>query len=171
MSALDTVARFVSPEDMRAILRTTPSYNVNRDRVGALVHDGLAAYDQYQKAKPYLFWGSLLGAGVSAYYFNARGRKPDNREAMVLYGASFAICAVTAFITRPIGAKGKPADADPAEPDSTDGAFVQWVDGRVVTLKQQDPNFADKSLGRLVGMPGIKQQFQQMNPLIRAAVV
>lgn len=171
MSALDTVARFVSPSDMRTILRSTPSYVTNRDRAGALVHDGLAAYDGYLKAKPYLFWGSLIGAAASGYYFNARGRKPDNREAMILYGVSFAVCAATAWFTRPIGAKALPADAAPGEVPTEEGALITWVDGRVEKLKAADPQFTDKVLTRLVNMPGIKTQFQNLNPLIQAAVV
>jgi hypothetical protein len=171
MSALDTVSRFVNPGDVRIALRTAPEYVQNRDRIGAVVHDGLAAYDTYCKLKPYLFWGSLLGAAASAYYFNARGRKPDNREAMVLYGVSFAACVGTAWFTRP----GKtPTDASgapiPAE-EQEDGALVQWMDTRVEELKGEDPEFADASIRRLVSMPGIKAPFQRMSPLIQAAVL
>lgn len=170
MSALDTVARFVSPEDMRAVLRTSPDYTRNRDRVGALVQDGLAAYDTYRKFRPYLFWGSLAGLVASGVYFEKRGRRPDNREAMVLYGTSFALCAAVAWFTRPSSA-AVPTDADPGTQPSEDGALVKWIDGRVETFKAQDPQFADKALGRLVGMPGIKNSFQKMPPLIQAAVV
>jgi hypothetical protein len=171
MSALDVAARLVSPRDMRLILRGTPSYTKNRDRVGALTADGLALYDQYQKAKPYLFWGSLAGAIASAYAFEKRGRRPDNREAMLLYGASFAVCAATAWITRPVGTKDVPEDAPPGTEPTQDGAMVKWIDGRVAMHKAKDPNFADKSIGRLIGMPGIQQSFNEMHPLIQAAVV
>lgn len=170
MSALDTVARFVSPEDVRAVLRQNPGYKRNRDRVGALVHDGLAAYDGYVKAKPYLFWGSLAGAAASAWAFEKRGRKPQNTEAMVLYGASFILCAATAWITRP-GTKAVPDDADPAAVPSEDGALVRWIDGRVEKLSSADPRFADKAIERLVGMPGFNSQFKQLPTLIQAAVV
>lgn len=171
MSALDLAARFVTPQEMRAVLRSTPSYVTNRDRVAAFTADGLALYDQYQKAKPYLFWGSLVGAIASAYAFEKRGRKHDNREAMVLYGASFAVCAVTAFITRPTGTKDVPADAPPGTEPTEDGALVKWIDEHVAAYKARDPEFADKTLGRLVGMPGIKDSFKSMHPLIQAAVV
>jgi hypothetical protein len=170
MSTLDLAARFISPQDMRSALRSTPSYNTNRDRAAAITADGLAIYDQYQRAKPYLFWGSLIGAAASAYYFQKRGRRHDNREAMVLYGASFAVCAVTAFITRPTG-KDIPADAPPGTEPTEDSALVAWVDSRVDAYKDKDPNFADKTLKRLVKMPGVKQSFESMHPLIQAAVV
>lgn len=170
MSALDTVARFVNPGDVRIALRTSPEYVQNRDRVGAIVHDGLAAYDTYCKLRPYLFWGSLLGAAASAYYFNARGRKPDNREAMILYGLGFATCAGTAWFTRP---KAAPVNQTPGTPDAApqDGALVQWMDGRVEELKSGDPEFADTSIRRLIGMPGINEPFKRMSPLIQAAVL
>jgi pimeloyl-ACP methyl ester carboxylesterase len=171
MSALDLAARFVSPQEMRAVLRSTPSYVTNRDRVAAFTADGLALYDKYQKAKPYLFWGSLIGAIASAYAFEKRGRRPDNREGMILYGASFAVCAVTAFITRPTGAKDVPADAPPGTEPTEDGALVKWVDDHVAAYKAQDPYFADKTFERLVKMPGVKQSFESMHPLIQAAVV
>lgn len=172
MSALDIISRMVNPSDVRNILRSTPSYVTNRDRAGAVIQKGLDAYDGYQKAKPYLFWGSLVGAIAAAYYFEKRGRRPDNREAMVLYGASFAVCAATAIITRP-GKGAVPADATPEEIEaaSGDSALIGWVDTKVEELRAQDPNFADKAINRLVGMPGIKGQFQKMDPLIRAAVV
>lgn len=170
MSALDLAARLVSPSDMRSILRNTPSYTKNRDRVGALTADGLALYDQYQKAKPYLFWGSLIGAVASAYAFEKRGRRYDNREAMVLYGASFAVCAATAWITRP-EKDTVPADAPPGTEPTQDSAMVTWIDGRVEMHRAKDRDFADKAIGRLVGMPGIQQSFNEMHPLIQAAVV
>lgn len=171
MSALDLAARFVTPQEMRAVLRNTPSYTTNRDRVAAFAADGLALYDQYQKAKPYLFWGSLVGAIASAYAFEKRGRRHDNREAMVLYGVSFAVCAATAFVTRPTGNKDVPADAPPGTEPTQDGALVKWIDEHVAAYKAVDPYFADKTLERLVGMPGIKDSFQSMHPLIQAAVV
>ena len=174
MSALDTVSRFVNPGDVRIALRTAPEYVQNRDRIGAVVHAGLAAYDTYCKLKPYLFWGSLLGAAASAYYFNARGRKPDNREAMILYGIGFVACAGTAWVTRPslskptVDASGAPIPAEEQE----DGALVQWMDTRVEELKgEQGVEFADESIRRLVNMPGIKAPFQRMSPLIQAAVL
>jgi len=172
MSALDIISRMVSPSDVRNILRSTPSYVTNRDRAGAVIQTGLDAYASYQKAKPYLFWGSLVGAITSAYFFEKRGRRPDNREAMVLYGVSFAACAATAFITRPSKAV-VPVDATPEEVEAAkgDSAMIGWVDTKVDELRAQNPNFADDAINRLVRMPGIKGQFQKMDPLIRAAVV
>lgn len=172
MSALDTISRFVGPNDVRNMLRSTPSYVKNRDRAAVIFQKGLDAYDSYQKAKPYLFWGSLAGAIVSAYFFEKRGRRPDNREAMLLYGGSFAICAVTAFITRP-GGKTVPADATPEEIAAAekDSALIGWVDQQAEQMKQRDPAFADAAFRRLVSMPGVKTQFKAMDPLIQAAVL
>lgn len=172
MSALDIISRMVNPSDVRNILRNTPSYVTNRDRAGAVIQKGLDAYDGYQKAKPYLFWGSLVGAIAAAYYFEKRGRRPDNREAMVLYGVSFAACAATAIITRP-GTGALPANATPEEIAAAQGdsALIGWVDTKVRELRAQDREFADKAIGRLVKMPGVRASFDQMDPLIRAAVV
>jgi hypothetical protein len=171
MSALDIAARIVRPDDLRAVLRNTPSYNRNRDRVGTLLAEGFAAYDQYQKAKPYIFWGSLAGAALSAYYFQTRGRRHDNREAMVLYGASLAACAAAAWVTRPTPPTELPDDAPPGAQPSQDGALVAWVDERAAARRAQDPRFVDASINRLLSMPGVQQSFQDLHPLVRATVV
>ena len=177
MSALDTLSSVISPDSMRAALRQSPEYVTNRNRVGAILHDGFSAMDTYEQWKPALFIGSLIGMAGSGYAFEKRGRRPKNAEAMVLYGGIFLACAATAFITRPKSAAAKaaaaPADASPADVAASpgDAGAVGWIDRRVETLSAEDPNFADVAFGRLVQMPGINTQFQHMNPLIQAAVV
>lgn len=170
MSALDTVANFVSPDTMRAVLRQTPEYVINRNRAGAILHDGFAAYDTYQAMKPALFIGSLVGAATSGWAFEKRGRKPRNTEAMVMYGAVFALCTTIAWFTRPTG-DAVPEDAPPNTPPSQEGATINWLDRRVSALSDNDPGFADAAFSRLVQMPGINTTFQKMNPLIQAVVV
>jgi len=169
MSVFDLAARIISPSDMRAVLRESTGYTKTRNRIGALTQDGLALYDQYVKAKPYLFYGSLVGVAASAWAFQTKGRKPDNREAMVLYGLSFLACAAVAWITRPGSAV--PADAPAGTPPSGDSALVAWIDGRVEKHAATDPQFADKAIGRLVSMPGIQQSFREIHPLVQATVV
>lgn len=175
MSALDTIARIVSPDDIRATLRSTPAYEINRDRAAVVVHDGLAAYDTYVQLQPYLFWGSLLGLAASAWAFEKKGRRPDNREAMLMYGGAFALCAATAWFTRPRGAPVIADNAPRTAPEEAapeqEGALIGWLDNRAQELKAEDPAFADRALQRLVNMPGVRTQFQKMNPLLQAAVV
>ncbi len=170
MSALSTLSQFVSPTDVRNALRTNSAYTVNRDRAAALAQKGLDAYDAYQSAKPFLFWGSIAGLLASGYMFEKRGRRTKNKEAMLLYGGVFTVCAATAWFTRP-GGETVPADAPKGTPASGDGALIGWVDGTVKKLKASDPDFADRTFGRLVNMPGINTQFKKMDPLIQAVVV
>lgn len=167
MSALDTLSRVVSPDSVRVALRQSPEYVVNRKRAGALLHDGFSAMDTYKSLKPALFLGSLLGMAGSGYGFAKR----KNPEARVLYGGLFALCAAMAWFTRPGGTP--PTDASPEEVAADPGAAstVGWIDQRVAALQEANPNFDDEAFNRLVQMPGIKTQFQQMNPIIQAAVI
>jgi hypothetical protein len=174
MSALDTLSNLISPDTVRVALRQSPEYVANRNRVGAMLHDGLAAMDVYQQWKPAIFIASLIGAAASGYAFEKRGRRPKNLEAMVMYGALFAVCSTAAWITRPsLGGAAVPADASPADvaADPQGAATVGWIDRRVAALSAEDPNFADEAFARLVQMPGISGQFQKLNPVIQAAVL
>lgn len=172
MSALDTAASIVPPDQVRAILRQSPEYVKNRNRVGAILADGLGVYNAYIAAKPALFVGSLVGAAASGYAFEMRGRRKKNTDAMILYGGLFALCAAVAFITRPVSAEASvPEDAPPGTPPSPQGATVNWLDRRVAAKVAEDPNFADQAFLELVQMPGIDTEFQRLNPLIQAAVV
>jgi hypothetical protein len=152
---------------VRASLRQSPAYVINRNRVGALLHDGFSAMDTYESIKPALFIGSLLGMAGSGYGLVKR----KGAEAKALYGILFALSAVTAFVTRPGGSS--PADATPEDVEAApqDAATVGWIDRRVAALEAQDPNFADAAFQRLVQMPGIKTQFVQLPAAIQAAVV
>ena len=181
MSAIDTLSQFVPPDSMRVALRSTPAYVINRNRAAAVLAKGLDAYDAYQTAKPFLFWGSLLGAALSGWAFEMRGRRPKNKEAMVLYGSTFALCAVTAIVTRP-KLPEFPADTSPSDAAAInsgvatpqvkkDGALIGWVDNAVAAQQANDPNFADAVFSRLVAMPGISTQFQAMNPTMQAIVL
>lgn len=170
MSALDTLSRAVSPDTVRVALRQSPEYVANRNRVGALLHDGLSAMDTYQQWKPALFIGSLISMAGSGYAFAKR----KNPEARVLYGSLFALSAAIAWFTKPsLGGAAAPADASPEEVAAApkDAATVGWIDSRVSKLSADDPNFADAAFARLVQMPGISEQFQRMNPVIQAAVL
>jgi len=172
MSALDTLSRVVSPDTVRVALRQSPEYVANRNRVGALLHDGLAAMDVYQQWKPAIFIASLIGAAASGYAFEKRGRRPKNVEAMLMYGSLFAVCSATAWITRP-SSTPPPSDASPEDvaADPQGAATVGWIDKRVAALSADDPNFADEAFARLVQMPGISDQYQKLNPVIQAAVL
>ena len=169
MSAFDSLlSSSAGSAGVRASLRQSPAYVINRNRVGALLHDGFSAMDTYESLKPALFIGSLLGMAGSGYGLVKR----KGAEAKALYGVLFAISAITAFVTRPTG-ETVPADASPADAAAApqDAATVGWIDRRVAALEAQDPNFADAAFQRLVQMPGINTQFQQLPAAIQAAVV
>jgi hypothetical protein len=168
MSALDLLSSAGGSAGIRATLRQSSAYVINRNRVGALLHDGFAAMDTYESMKPALFIGSLIGLAGSSYGLVKR----SGAEAKALYGILFALSAVTAFITRPKGDQ-TPADASPADAEASpqDAATVGWIDGRVQALVEEDPEFADAAFQRLVQMPGINTQFQQLPVAIQAAVV
>jgi|SRR5690606_33086442 len=160
MSALD----FVRPQDVRRLLRQQPEYVVNRDRAGALLHDGFATYDAYVKAKPFIFTGSLIGMAGSAYMWNKR--KKHGSEAITAWGVAFLGFAATAWMTRPGG--GSTDVSTPAAPGT---GFIGYVDKRVAKLSAQDPSFADKAFDRLVSNPSVQPQWAALHPVIQATVV
>lgn len=168
MSALDLLSSVVSPDEVRGALQSVPAYEENRNRLGAVVHDGLAFYDTYQQVKPGIFVAACLGLLYSGYKFETRGRRVKNAEAMWLWGAATVGCAGIAWVTRPD--IGTPA-VDPTTGAAPPSGLVTYLDGRVATLQAEDPNFADTALAELVAMPGIAEDFQALPPVIQAVVV
>jgi len=166
------LSNFVNPDSVRQLARANEGYLTNRDRAGAVLHDGLSAYDTYQRFRPALFMLSLAGMAASAYGFWKR--KKQGTEAMALYGASFVVSAVGAYVTRPsLGAPatseappGSPADSAPAKP----GALMGYIDKRVAALKAEDPDFTDKAVDRLVAFPSIKPSWDKVDPMIQAVI-
>jgi len=161
------LSKIVSPTDLRTFLRATPSYNVNRDRAGAVISDGFAAYDTYEKFRPYLFIASLIGMAGSAYALKKRHR--IGTEAYVTYITTFLASATTAYITRPGTSPALPPGATADE--KSEAGFVHFIDTRVAKHRAEDPQFADKAFARFVAMPGVREQWAVTDPLIQATVL
>ncbi len=160
------LSEFVSPATLRTTLRSNTAYLVNRDRAAAVVHDGLAYYEKYEKARPYIFWGSLIGFAASSFALYKRRKK--GAEAWVVYGTSAAACATAAWFTRP---RGEEAAAVPGAPAVPGAGVIGYLDRRVAALSQEDRNFADTAFTKLVNFPGIKPQWDNADPLIKAAIL
>lgn len=171
MSALDLLSSVVNPDEVRGALQSVPAYEVNRNRLGAVVHDGLAFYDTYQQVKPAIFVAACLGFLYTGWKFETRGRRKSNAEAMWLWGTAAAACGGVAWVTRPD--IGTSATVDPTTGATTapPNGLVTFLDGRVATLSADDPNFASNALAELVAMPGISEDFQALPPIIQAVVV
>lgn len=156
----------LDPNMVRSTLRANTSYLVNRNRAAAVVHDGLAYYEKYEKARPYIFWGSLLGLAASSFALYKRRKKGP--EAWAVYGATAVVCAGAAWVTRPVG---ESVPAAPGAPAASTGGVLGYIDRRVAALTLEDPRFADTTFKQLVAMPGIKTQWEQADPLVKAAIL
>ena len=162
------LSKLINPNDLRSLLRSTPSYNDNRERAGAVIADGFAAYDQYEKFRPYLFIASLIGMAGSAYALKKRHRV--GAEAYTTYVTTFIGSAVVAFVTKPTGTPSTVSATASAE-EKREAGFIQFIDRRVAKHRAEDPKFADKAFERFVNMPGVKEQWQTADPLIKATVL
>lgn len=161
------IASFIPPGTVRTLVRSNEYYSTNRDRAGAMLHDGFAMWDTYVEIRPGLFILSLLGMAGSAWV--GYNRRHTGWESKALYTSSFIASAIVAWITRP-GALGGAASASEAE-QAAGGGMVGYLDDRVSELKMQDPFFADKAFERLVQSPGIKPTWDRTDPAIQAFVV
>lgn len=161
------IASFIPPNTVRTLVRGNEYYSTNRDRAGALLHDGFAVWDKYVEIRPALFVLSLMGMGASAWV--GYNRRHTGWESKALYSSSFIASAVLAWITRP-GALGGAATASEAE-QAAGGGMVGYLDDRVSALRSEDPLFADKAFQRLVQSPGIKPTWDRTDPAIQAFVV
>jgi hypothetical protein len=170
MDALSLLTSAISPDEVRGALQGIPAYEANRNRLAAVVHDGLAAYDTYQQLKPAIFAAALLGLAYTGWKFETRGRRPKNTEAMWLWGTAAAGCAATAYMTNPFAAAPVVTDPTTGAQTQTNG-LVGYLDSRAATLAAEDPSFADHAFQELVAMPGIAESFQALPPVIQAVVV
>lgn len=161
------LSSFVSPNNVRALARSNPYYNQNRERAGVVLHDGFAVWDTYVEIRPALFVVSLMGMLGSAWVgYNRRGK---GWESTALYSTGFVASAVVAWYTRP-GVFGGATTATDAEA-AAGGGMVGYLDERAQELKHQDPNFTDKAFERLVRSPGVAPTWNKTDPVIQAFVV
>ncbi len=156
----------IPPSALRAFLRSQPAYVDNRERAAVVLDQGFKAYDGYVRAKPYLFFGSLISGAFSGYALYKRRKR--GTEAVVLHSANLIASIVVAFVTRP----GTTPPAPPGTPpqDVASAGVIAALDKKRAALKAQDPQFADHVFNRLAAMPGVREQLSA-SPLVAAAVV
>lgn len=119
------------------------------ERVVVLLKLGLDGYDQWQQAKPILFWGGLVGAAASAAALYKRRR---TAEAYPLYLTTLAASLAAAWIARP-GAR--PAPAAPGRPAPSPG-LLGWVDAKRAEFAAQDPQWVRTTLDRARRNPEVR---------------
>lgn len=161
MSWLDEVIR---PSTVCQFLSNEELYQRQRDRVAAVVHEGFAYYDKYQKARPYLFYGGAALSVGSAFMWYWRGVRKGKRghriaEAHALYPLLMGLGIASMWAGRP-ETPGKPRPTDrvvgPDGQPTESGGFVGWVDQRVADLRKEDPQFANGVFDRLTeSVPGV----------------
>ncbi len=163
---MTSIASFIPPDSIRALARSNEYYNTNRDRAAAALHDGFAVWDTYVELRPALFIVSLMGMVGSAWV--GYNRKHTGWESKALYVSAFCASAGLAWMTRP-GAFGGAASASDAEA-AAGGGMVGYLDQRAAEIREQDPNFADEAITRLINSPGVKPTWDKMDPAIQAFV-
>lgn len=148
---------------MRAALNSTPAYKDNRERVAVVIRQGLAAYDAYAKAQPWIFGGSLVGAAVCT----AGLWKRTGAEARTLYGSGLAACLVIAWFTRPGQLPAAPPGTKPEEAASA--GVVAYIDRKRADYRREDPAWADRTMARVADLPGVREQVAAA-PILRAVL-
>jgi hypothetical protein len=138
---------------------STPAVQQTRARLGVVAHDGYAALDTYRAWQPVIFGASLVGLAVSVY---ALVKRKQVGEALVLYSATAVASAATAWVTRPWSSAASAAVA--SDPNASSGGVMAMLDARAAALAAQDPQFAAKSLGRLLTDVGA----DKISPAIRS---
>lgn len=165
--AIDAIDRAIPPDVLRNYLRQQPAYVSYRRRTAAGLQLGFDTWDTYLRWRPTIFWSSLIGAVGSAAMLYARRRQGP--EAWGAWAASAVVNAGVAFVTRPTDATRAAAIAkdDPAGPNPV----LVYLDTKADSYASEDPSFPDSTFRRLVNLPGMREQWQQLPELAKAAVV
>lgn len=142
---VDILATFASAATKGAL--QNPVVAQNRDRIGAVLTDGYWMRDTIVANKAPLFVVGLIGAGLSGYAMYKR----RTGEGYVLYAITGLLSAGLAWAARP-WIKSPPAGAPPtpAAAGQSTSALVSYLDRRVNALRGRDPQFAGRSLSRLL---------------------
>lgn len=165
--AVDAIDRAIPPDVLRTYLRQQPAYVSYRKRTAAGLQMGFDTWDTYLRWRPTIFWSSLIGAlGSAAMLY---GRRKQGPEAWGAWAASTVVNGTVAFLTRPTEATNAAAAAkdDPMGPNPV----LAYLDEKALHYQQADPDFPDSTYRRLVNMPGMREQWQQLPELAKAAVV
>lgn len=165
--AIETIDRAIPPDVLRTYLQQQPAYVSYRRRTAAGLQTGFDTWDTYLRWRPTIFWSSLLAAvGSAAMLYGRRKRGP---EAWGAWAASAALNSTVAFLTRPTDATRAADDAKgaPGGPNPV----LAYLDAKAEHYDRTQPDFPDSTYHRLVNLPGMREQWQQLPALAKAAVV
>lgn len=166
MSVSSFLSNLARPDDIRRLRTGIPGYEQNRERTAVVVQKGFDAHDRYQKARPFIFAGSLATLVASGALWYTRRRSV---EAHMVYPVMFAVSGATAYLTRP----RKPAPCPPpgAPAEEGDGSFMAYLDKEVAKAKAKDPRFADKVFTRLSKTCAVRDTWNGSPDYVKAMVV
>lgn len=128
------------------------------ERVAVLLKIGLDGYDSWQRAKPVLFWGGMVGAAVSAAALYKRRRTP---EAYPLYVATLVASLAAVWVGRPGARTAAPA---PGQPAPAGPGLLGWVDAKRAEFAARDPQWVRTTIDRARRNPEVR-------PLIEATPI
>jgi hypothetical protein len=151
---------------IKQLLSGQPAYTVNRERAAAVLDAGFKTADTYNRIKPALFVGGLIGMAASVYAMSKRHGRGG--EAIATWATVFLASAATAWVTRPIANAAKPPAGSSAAAQNSFG-MLAIIDKRRAELKAQDPNFADKVFARFDALPVVAAQLDA-SPLLKAVL-
>lgn len=121
---------------------------VNKNRIGAAVHDGYSIKDFLDQNRMAFFIASVLGLVASGYGLKKRG----GGEAKLLYSVTAVASLAAMWSFRP------GATLNAIQPGGGNGwdssAILSYLDKRASILGQEDPNFASRALSRLLSDTG-----------------
>jgi hypothetical protein len=156
----------VPPDLVRQSLRQSPAYVQNRERAAYVMDVALGYWDTYVAARPFMLWGGLAGAALSATMLYKR----QGQEAKTLWTISLVVNLIVAYLGSPLFMAGGKVPANVPPQDQQGAGVLASIDAGVAARKARDPAFADRVWARVATMPGIREQMAA-NPLLRATVV
>lgn len=124
-----------------------------RRRAAVVIHDGYAALDAYQRARPALFVAGLAGfvsSGAALYLRRRRGV-----EAWGVWALAMAVSGGVAWVTRPGAAvpQAPVPSGQTTPPGSTPAlaAVEAWLDRRAAALDRSEPGWEEQAVRRVLG--------------------
>jgi hypothetical protein len=146
-------------------LSQIPAYRTNRERAAVVLKQGLDAYEIYVRARPWAFAASLVSAAVCGAALWHRRRA--GREAQTLYTVGLIGSLAVAWFTRP---PPETAAVKAAKPEEKAGAgIIAMIDAKRAAFTEKDPTWADQTMARVAGLPGVREQIDEA-PVLRAVL-
>jgi hypothetical protein len=169
VSISDFLTQLARPEDIRRLRREIPGFEDNRERMAVVVQKGFDASDRYQKLRPWIFAGSLIGAATSGW---AWWKRRAVKEAHPLYGTLTVGFSALAYLTRP----GSPLVTEPGAPATPGGEpapspFLAYLDAERARMRQTDPRWADKVYDRLTRTDMLRPTWNSTPAYVQAILV